>query len=418
VIVWFKIAVRNLVKNRRRSIITIFAVAFGFAGVNLFAGFTEYMYTGTREAAILVESRGHLTIFTKGFLEKGQLDPARYLLTPEKMKAAEEICREIPHVMLVTPQLRISGIVTNGKVSTIFLAQGIVPSTDDALLSRFTIVKMEDILKRLEGRRLEDDKMYGVAMSSSLARLLDLKVGSNAVAFSSTVDGQMNALDLEVFQLIPVGNATMKDKIMRVPLSFAQALYDWYGADRLSVLLDKTEYTESIRDQLQTAFSERGLELEVKTWKELSDLYRKVKEMFDIVFIFLFIIVFIIVVMSVANTMSMTVFERTREIGTLRALGLKRKGVMLLFGIESSILGVYGTIGGLFLTVLGWWLVSFLKPTWVPPGMTNPVPIIIYLVPETMVYSFVFLLVLCLTASLIPARRAAQKNVVGALAHV
>jgi putative ABC transport system permease protein len=418
VIVWFKIALRNLVKNRRRSIITTFAIAFGFAGVNLFSGFTEYMYTGTREAAIFLNSRGHLTIFKKGFLEKGQLEPARYLLTPEEMRAAEEICREIPQVMLVTPQLRISGLVTNGKVSTIFFAQGIVPSTDDILLSRLTIAKMEDIQEILEGRKLEDDKMYGVAMSSGLARLLDLKVGSNAVAFSNTVNGQINALDLEVFQLIPGGQAIMTDKIMRVPLSYAQALYDWDGADRLSVLLDKTEYTGSIRDQLQTTFSERGLELEVKTWKELSDWYRKIKEMFDIIFIFLFSIVLIIVVMSVANTMSMTVFERTREIGTLRALGLKRKGVGLLFGIESSLLGVCGTIGGLFLTVLGWWLVSFLKPTWVPPGMTNPVPIVIYLVPETMVYSFVFLLVLCLTASLIPARRAAQKNVVGALAHV
>ena len=76
-----------------------------------------------------------------------------------------------------------------------------------------------------------------------------------------------------------------------------------------------------------------------------------------------------------------------------------------------------GTIGGLFLTVLSWWLVSFLKPTWVPQGMTNPVPIIIYLVPETIVYSFVFLLVLCLTASLITARRAARQNVVDALTH-
>jgi putative ABC transport system permease protein len=277
---------------------------------------------------------------------------------------------------------------------------------------------MEKIKEGFEGRKLQDDKMYGVAMSRGLAHLLDLKVGSNAVAFSNTVNGQMNALDLEVFQLMNIGHATMKDKIMRVPLSFAQALYDSDGADRVSVLLDKTEYTLSVRNQLQTAFSRQGLELEVKTWKELSDWYRKVKEMFDIIFIFLFTIVLFIVVMGVANTMSMTVFERTREIGTLRALGLKRKGVELLFGIESSLLGVCGTIGGLFLTLSGWWLVDYLKPTWVPPGMTNPVPIIVYLVPETMAYSFVCFLILCLTASLIPARRATRQNVVDALAHV
>jgi len=418
VIVWFKIALRNLVKNRRRSIITSFAIAFGFAGVNLFGGFTEYMYTGNREAAIFVNSRGHLTIFKKGFLEKGQLDPASYLLTPEEMDAIEEICRQTPHVILVTPQLRISGLVTNGKVSTIFIAQGIVPSSDDMLLSRITVAEMEAIQGKFKGRALQDDKMHGVAMSRGLAHLLDLKVGSNAVAFSSTVDGQMNALDIEVFQLIDVGHEAMKDKIMRVPFRFAQALYDSNGADRLSVLLDKAEYTESVRDQLEASFSERGLELEVKTWKELSEWYRKVKEMFDIIFIFLFTVVFFIIVMSVANTMSMVVFERTREIGTLRALGLKRKGVMLLFSIESSLLVVFGTIGGLFLIFWGWWLVNFLKPTWVPPHMTHPIPIIIYFVPDTMAYSFGCLLVLCLAASLIPARRAARQNVVDVLAHV
>jgi putative ABC transport system permease protein len=418
VIVWLKIALRNLFKNRRRSTITTFAIAFGFAGVNLFSGFTEYMYTGNREAAIYVISRGHLTIFKKGFLEKGQLDPARYLLSPEEMDAIEEICREIPNVILVTPQLRISGLVTNGKISTIFVAQGIVPSSEDVVLSRMTMAKMDKAQERLEGRGLQDDKIYGVAMSRGLARLLDLKVGSNAVAFTTTVHGQMNALDLEVFQLFYGGGEAIADKVMRVPFSFAQELYDTNGADRLSVLLDKTEYTESIRDKLQTAFSERGLELEVKTWEELSDWYRKVKEMFDTIFVFLFIIVFIIVVMSVANTMSMAVFERTREIGTLRALGLKRKGVVLLFGIESTLLGVCGTIGGLFLTALGWWLVDVLKPTWVPPGMTNRVPIVIYFVPETMVYSFACMLVLCLTASVIPARRAARENIVDALGHV
>jgi len=415
-IAWFKIALRNLLKNRRRSVITALAIALGFAAVNLFDGFTEYMYTGNREGVIYGAALGHLTVFKKGLLEKGQLDPARYLLAPEEIEAVEEICRKIPSVLLVTPQLRISGLITNGYVSTIFIAQGIVPSANDVFLRRAKYLKKLGVL--FEGRKLEDDKMYGVAVASGLARLLDLKIGSTAVAFTNTVDGQMNALDMEVFQIFDAGGDVMNDKIMRVPFNFAQALYDSDGADRLSVLLDKAEHTESIRDQLQAAFSARGLGLEVKTWKELSQWYRKVKEMFDTIFLFLFTIVFIIVVMSVVNTMSMAVLERTREIGTLRALGLKRKGVTQLFAIESSLLGVCGAIGGFLLTVLGWRVVDVLKPTWIPPGLAHRLPIIIEFVPETMLYSFVCLLVLCLITSLIPARRAARQNIVEALAHV
>jgi putative ABC transport system permease protein len=418
VFVWFKIALRNLIKNRRRSIITICAILFGYAGINLFDGFKEYMYDVIRETTIYAETRGHLTIFKKGFLDKGKLDPLPYLLSPEEMNAIEKICRKTPQVILVTPQLQISGLVSNGTLTTIFVAQGYVPSTEDVMADRITISNMESLSGDFEGKKLQNNKMYGVAISSGLARLLDLSIGSNAITFSNTVAGQMNALDIEVFQIFDGGHETMNDKLMRVPFRFAQVLYDTDGADRLTVLLDKTEYTEAIRHQLQSDFAKNGLELEIKSWKEISDWYVKVKDMFDIIFIFLFIIVFIIVVMSVANTMSMVVFERIREIGTLRSLGLNRKGVCLLFGIESSLLGVLGTIGGIMLSILGWWLVNVSRLTWTPPGITSRVPINIYFTYETMIYSFISMVFLCLGASFIPSFRASRQNIVDALAHV
>src|SRR3972149_11847238 len=148
--------------------------------------------------------------------------------------------------------------------------------------------------------------MYGVAVSADLARLLDLKPGSSAVAMTTTVDGQMNALDMEVFTFFDVPVEELKDKVMQVPFQFAQTLYDTQGAGRMAILLDEDEYTEPFRDQLRIAFQQRGLDLEVQTWQELSQWYRDVKNMFDVIFLFLFIIVFVIVVMSVTNTMGMS----------------------------------------------------------------------------------------------------------------
>jgi putative ABC transport system permease protein len=405
-----------LAKNRRRSVITILAIALGFAAVNLFGGFQEYMYRGNREAAIYARCQGHLTIFKKGFLEKGQLDPARYLLTPGEIRTIMEICRADPHVVLVTPQLTISGIVTNGYASTIFVAQGIAPSAIDVFLSTSKYLKKLGVHQ--EGRKLADDKIYGVAVAKGLARLLDLQTGSYAVAMTTTVDGQMNALDMEVFTLFQVGSEEMNDKVLQVPFRFAQSLYDTEGADRITVLLDELSYTKPFRDRLKSAISQQGLDLEVKTWDELSQWYREVKDMFDVIFIFLFIIVFVIVVMSVTNTMSMAVVERTREIGTLRALGLKRRGVLLLFGLESWLLGICGTFVGFLLYLLGWGWVTVLKPMWSPPRISFRIPMRIEIVPEYIIYSFLALLLLCLISSILPARRAARQNVVDALAHV
>ena len=413
-IAWIKIASRNLVKNRRRSILTIIAIALGYAAVGIFGGFTSYMYNGNRQVAIFGRCQGHLTVFKKGFLEKGELDPSRYLLRPREISMISAICRKNPHVIMVSPQLRISGLVTNGRISTIFIAQGIRPSDVDRFLKHSTLKKLSEF----EGHKLSDDKVYGVAMAHGLARLLDLRVGDWAVVLATTVDGQMNALDLQILQLFNTDSQVLNDKIMRVPLRFAQSLYDTQGVDRIAILLDRTRFTEKVRDQLTSEFARENLDVEVRSWDELSLWYRKVKDMFDVIFLFLFIIVFIIVVMSVVNTMGMSVLERTREIGTLRALGLKRRGVLLLFGIESILLGICGAVLGIILTFTGWLVIHLTKPTWIPPGITTRIPLRLEFSFLQLAYTFIFLVALCLIASLVPARRAARQSVVDALGHV
>ncbi len=411
---WFTIALRNLVKNRRRSLITMTAIAVGYAAVNLFGGFTNYMYRANREAAIYVKGQGHLTIFKKGFLEQGRLDPTRYLLGQRELDAIKRVCRAEPHVVLATPQLNITGLLSNGQVSTIFIGQGLVPSDQEVFRRHSKLLTIVEY----QGAKLRDDKPYGVGVARGLAKLLNLHIGSDAVALATTVDGLTNALDLEVVQIIDVDIQALNNKIIQVPLAFAQNLYDTKGADRVAVLLDRTENTEGVRRRLQTALAAEGIDVTIKTWRELSLWYNRVRQMFDVIFLFIFFIVFVIVVMSVINTMSMAVLERTREIGTLRALGLKRRGVIVLFSLESALLGVMGSLLGVALTACGWLYIHLSQPRWTPPGITRSVPLRIECVPEYLAASFLALVLLCLIASTIPARKGAKKNVVDALGHV
>jgi putative ABC transport system permease protein len=114
----------------------------------------------------------------------------------------------------------------------------------------------------------------------------------------------------------------------------------------------------------------------------------------------------------------MAVLERTREIGTLRALGLKRRGASLLFAMEGGLLGLFGSFIGLVLHVSTWAIIRAFSPTYTPPGASTPVPLIVNLVPQTMFVLMLFLIFLSLLAAIIPARRAAKQNVVDALGHV
>jgi putative ABC transport system permease protein len=412
---WFKLALRNLFRNHRRSLFTVLAIGLGFAAVNILGGFTEYIFTNLRDSFIYLQANGHLTIFKSGFLQDGKLNPTRYLLNETEVGVIEETLRRHPEVLVVTPQLNISGLLSNGKVSTIFLAAGRVPS--DVRLINSHARGMTSRLQQFTGKPLEDDVVYGVGLSKGLAEQFKFELGSDPIAMSSTVSGQVNAMDAQVFQLFNSPNEALEDKLMLVPLKFAQALYDTTSVDRIIVLLDRTELTEPMRARLAQDFADRGLQVEIKAWDELSPFYTKVKQMFDVIFMFTFLIVFTIVVMSVVNTVSMVIMERTREIGTLRALGLKRRGIVGLLAVESMLLGVFGSTLGIILTLVAWSAIVALEPTWVPPQIASRVPLEVYLVPHYMVYSILSLVVLSLLAAALPARKAAKMEIVSALGH-
>jgi putative ABC transport system permease protein len=140
--------------------------------------------------------------------------------------------------------------------------------------------------------------------------------------------------------------------------------------------------------------------------------------MFDIIFLLVFVIVLTIAVTSVVNTLSMTVMERTREIGTLRALGMKRPGVVALFAMESAMLGIAGSLAGMVITLLAWVAVKLLDPQWMPPNFVTYIPLEVYIVPAYMGITLCFLVILSVFASIIPARRAAHGGIVDALGHV
>jgi len=409
---WMRIALRNILKNRRRSLVTLLAIAVGFAAVSLFKGYTDRTYWGIRQMAIRGEGLGHLTIYKKGWLEKGKIEPDRYMFSKSEIQRLIKLVREETHVVLATPQLSISGLVSNGRTSAIFLANGVIPKDEKIIKGQWAS------FRPVRGKPLDDDKPYGVEVAEDLAKLLDLKPGSDGVVMAPTLDGQMNALDIQVVGVYDTGSEATNDKFIRVPYAFAQSLYDTEKADRIVVLLDDWKNTESERVRLLSRLREAGLPSEIRTWNEISLFYSKVKGMLDMMFLFIFVIVLVIVVMSVVNTMGMAVLERTREIGTLRALGLKRRGVGILFAIEGAMIGLLGSVLGVVLNIAAWAVIRGVEPTYIPPGVSTRVSLVVNLVPGAMVTLVLFLVLLSLMAALLPARRAARQNVVEALGHV
>jgi putative ABC transport system permease protein len=375
------------------------------------------MFTSLKNGFIYNYGNGHLTIFKKGYLEEGKLDPTKFLIKDNELEAIKEIFKGDPRILLSTPKLEVTGLVSNGRVSTIFFANARVPSDIEFIRSKSTGMLAK--IKLFDGNKLADDVPNAVGFSSGLARKLDMRPGDTGTVTSPTIEGMVNAVDIDLYQTFESPMAELNDKLIDMNLKLAQDLYDTTSVGSITVLLSDTGMTDKVRAYLLGEFNRTRLEMEVKTWEEMSPFYRKVRDMFDVIFLFVFIIVFVIVVMSVVNTVSMSIMERTREIGTLRALGLKRAGVVKLFVIESLLMGMVGSLFGLVITLIVWYAIKVIGPTWVPPHITKSVPLEVFLVPSYLVVSFFSLIILSALASMAPARRASYgKSIVDALGYV
>lgn len=405
----FVLGMRNLMRNYRRSVITVLSIACGSAAIALFAGYAQTTYQGLADQAVYGELLGHLTITKQGRAKHGRLQPEKYLLTPADIERISAVIRRESPDAYIAPRLGISGLLSNGRVSTIFLAEGIAPHD----------------MEKLRGPRsgasgtLSKNTDNGVTVARGLAEMLGLQDGSDAAMLVSTLHGQANALDVAVTDTFSTGNAGTEDKFMFVPLALAQTLYDAQDrADRLTVLLPDVEASDAMRARLSDLLKDAGFEVEIHTWQELSAFYRQVKSMFDMIFGFLLAIVVSIIVMSITNAMTMSVVERTREIGTLRAIGVHRSGVLRLFAVEALLLVMLGCVGGLLLAALVRLGVNAADITYQPPNSTGTVPLLIGFDAAKVTITALLLGVLGVAAAILPARRAAHQPIIDSLGHV
>ncbi len=406
---YLKLAIRNVFRNRRRTLITVAAMGFGAAAIILFGGFVNSVYLGVRESTIRSQI-GHIQLYRKGFSEKGHLAPFDYLIRDYAALRAE--LRQIEHVKTVTARLGFSGLVSTGDITTSFVGAGVDPE-GEATLSALAVI--------VDGRDLTSRDARGIIMGVGLARGFGVRPGDDLTLVTTTTSGSINALAVKVRGVWESFEKAYDDRFLKVALPEVQRVLDLEHGEVQSIvlLLDKTENTAAVRERLARLISERGLDLEVKTWEELALRYHQVRELFGRIFAVLTLIVSIMVVFGITNTMTMAIFERTREIGTIMALGTRRRGVIAMFVLEGVALGVLGGIVGVVLGVVLAKIVSAigiqLPP---PPGSTRGFAVQILLVPEVLVQALRLSIITATLASLYPAWRAARLDVVEALRHV
>lgn len=399
----FRLALRNILRQRRRSVIAMIAIGFGVIAMMLAAGFIEWIFWATREG-VAVTQLGHIQIVKPGYYENGQADPFSYLL-PQQSPALSDL-QKMTGVRSVTPRLDFNGLISHGDSTLSFIAMGIDPTFDPSL--RYLIM--------VQGNRLSINDPKGILLGAGLAANLGVSVGDMVVLLTSTRTGGINAVEARIRGLVSTSIKAYDDTMLRVPIGMARQLLRVSGAHVWVASLQDTAMTESVYKKLEAVPSLKFYE--ISPWTKLADFYNKTVELLTQQIAVVRLIIATIIVLSISNTMSMSVMERTVEIGTAMALGIRRRRILGLFLLEGGLLGVMGGIAGVTLGYLGATLISFVGIPMPPsPGMSRGFTAAIIITPTIIWEALMLAVTTTLVASLYPAWRASRLVIVDALRH-
>ena len=402
------IAWRNVRRNRRRSLITGGLVAFGFVSFALAGGFMAQSFDGLRHSAIR-SGLGHIQFADPRAFDQSEEKTLEFGI--RKAGAALETLSTDPAVEAVMPRLEFFGLVSAGGTSIPFAGVGVDPQAE---------ARGSDIPKTIQsGEWLKPDTRT-VVIGRGLAKLLNAKSGDNLTLLATTPDGTLNAIDATVSGVAEVFIKELSDRYLALPLPLAQELLTAPDTvSRISVILKEPAREAAAAARLDEKLKTAGVTLGRKLWSELAVFYQQVRVLYVGIFGFMGTVLVVIVFLSTVNTTLMSVTERTREIGTLRALGARSRRVATGFVLEGMLLGIASAIAGALLSLVITLLINLAEihmPP--PPGMAKGIVIHVQVIPSVYLLAALAMIVTLAIASYFPARRAARAPIVQALAHV
>jgi ABC-type lipoprotein release transport system permease subunit len=330
----YKMAFRDLGRNRRRSFFSALAVSVGLAILMLMAAVVQGEMGSAFDSSIRLQS-GHIQVRSATYDEnKSSLKWQDLVQNPDQIAAQ---IAAIPHVKAATPRLFASGFLSTGNESSGVRIYGIDPQSAANDPYRQGVIS---------GSYLTADDSGGLLIGKPVADKLHLKAGDNVSLSVNTANGAVAEQTFSVRGIYTTGTYGFDSSTIFLPLAKAQAITQTQNhASTIFVLLKDTSYTDSI------AASLKGPALKVLTWKDMNSLILDWESLAQSYISIFYLIVLAIAASVIINTQIMSVYERTREIGILSAIGMRGGRIMSLFLAESSLLAVGGVLMGL---ILGW----------------------------------------------------------------
>ena len=397
-----RLSLRTLLLGGTRSILAILLLAASLCVLDLFAGHIASARARLEYQAVIGERLGHLAVLRAplpgGASGGNMFEPADALRVIQLAQAS-------PGVALVVPQMSVSGIASTGSRSALFFGEGIVSTADAGSTAQ-----------QLPGK-LNPAERRGIAVSRRQATSLGLANGSNVTLTGASLEAQTAPMQAEVVDIYSNSEADGSGRSpLLMPFSMAQTLLDTERTERIVVYLTDATHTEERRSLLAAALRTAGIPAQVKTWHEQSVAYANERGASDIAFDSIAGMVFAVIAATVAATIAMNALERRREVGTLRALGMRSSAVFLMFVMEGLWMALAGVTISLVASGLIAWIVNRAAMSYSTGNALSRAPMLVELDFNRMAMVVLTVLAVALLAALVPAFKAARGAIAPALA--
>ncbi|MBI5826046.1 MAG: ABC transporter permease [Chloroflexi bacterium] len=398
---YFKMAYRNLGRHRRRSLLSGLALAMGTALLMFAAAFFQGEMRSSLETTLRLNS-GHIQVQDADY-DPDKLSVAWEYLIENPEQVAEQI-EALDQVAAATPRLFASGIVSAQDESIGVQIMGIVPDSEANAPYK----------NMVSGEFVTADDREGIVIGLPLAESLGLKVGEQLTLLVNTSEGNVDEQMFTVRGIFTTGTSAYDSGIVFLPLAKAQAFSGAENhASMIFILLHDREQADAVAAAIQ------GEGYQIKTWTEMNELLVLINDFSNAYLSFINLIVLGVTATVIVNTLLMSVFERTREIGILTAIGMKGRQIISLFLAEASLLASGGITFG---ALSGWALSAYFGKVGIYFGdlgisgdMLLQDRIYPILTLDSAVNLIITSFIITLLASLYPARLASRMEPVEAL---
>lgn len=426
----WKLALRNLLRNKRRSLSTGFALIVAYVGIALLAGFVIKTEKALSTLIIYGQHLGHVSIYKKDGVENFEVHPDQYQIAMGERQSLKEILKEFDQqVEMMGEFLSTTALLSTGPRSIPVIVQGLTPELDNFVRHHPIVLRWgKEALMAYSTRTFSDavkEIPDGISISKGVSELLGrtqemetYSASERELLFASrTLEGDLNAVNATMAVKHTTGMPYLEDLSVRAPLSLLQELLQTQGISHMVLFLKPESNAETLVKVLQRKITDRGLPLEAMTFKD-----DRVGRYYNGIMNFLFVMVtfFGILILSasgliIINSITMSVLERTKEMGTLRALGFTPKRVRTLFVCETFWLALISGLLGILMSFLSAQAINSLDLTYDAPGVSYPINLKLIIEPWVHISMMLTIIAVAVLCSVLVVRRKTKVRIASLL---